>query len=332
MNRLKKMHNSFAGVTLMLVVLLTSLTTPGAANKSDKAAQPHFAPQTLSPTVPAPDKQTEDEVREQYGKLPLSFELNQGQTDERVKFLSRANGFTLFLTPTEAVLSLRNANRADKTRRAALRMKLVGSNAAPEIVGTEELPGKSNYMIGNDRSDWRTGIPNYKRVEYKQVYPGVDLVYYGNQRQLEYDFVVAAGADPKSIEMEIEGAKRLTLDRKGNLVIQTAKGKMVQKAPVIYQESDGSRQTVAGKYLLKGRNRIGFHIEAYDATRPLIIDPILVYSTYIGGTLIERRPERKHRGLRKRHRGFRHQRLHSRDRRHGRFPHHRRCISGKEEK
>ncbi|HEX5733481.1 MAG TPA: SBBP repeat-containing protein [Blastocatellia bacterium] len=288
MKRLKKMHNSFAGVTLMLVVLLTSLTAPAAANKSDRAARPPVVPPTLSPT--APDKQTEDKVREQYGKLPLSFELNQGQTDGRVKFLSRANGFTLFLTSTEAVLSLRNASREDKTRRAALRMKLVGSNAAPEIVGTDELPGKSNYLIGNDRAGWRKSIPNYKRVEYKQVYPGIDLIYYGNQRQLEYDFVVAAGADPKSIEMEIEGARKLTIDRKGNLTIRTARGTMVQKAPVIYQEFEGYRQTVAGKYLLRGRNKIGFQIGAHDATRPLIIDPILVYSTYVGGTVIEDPP------------------------------------------
>ena len=126
-------------------------------------------------------------------------------------------------------------------------------------------------------------MPNYKRVEYRQVYPGIDLVYYGNQRQLEYDFIVAAGADPKWIEMEIGGARKVTIDRNGNLILRAARGTMVQKAPVIYQESDGGRRTVAGKYLLKGRNRIGFQIGAYDATRPLIIDPILVYSTYVGG-------------------------------------------------
>ena len=157
MKGLRRMHNSFAGVTLMLVVLLTSSTAPASAGKSERAALPAVAPPALSPTLPAPDKQTEDKVREQYAKLPLSFELNQGQTDGRVKFLSRANGFTLFLTPTEAVLSLRNANRADKTRRAALRMKLVGSNAAPEIVGADELPAKSNYLIGNDRAGWHRG-------------------------------------------------------------------------------------------------------------------------------------------------------------------------------
>jgi uncharacterized repeat protein (TIGR01451 family) len=290
MKRFKNKHNSFAGVTLMLVVLLTSLTAPVTASKSDRAATLPLAATALSPTAPAPDTQTQEQVREQYGRLPLSFELNRGQTDEQVKFISRANGFTLFLTPTEAVLSLRNANKADKARRAALRMKLVGSNASPEIVGIDERPDKSNYMIGNDRREWRTEIPNYGRVEYRQVYPGVDLAYYGNQRQLEYDFIVAAGADPKSIEMEIKGAKKRTLDRNGNLVLATATGKVVQKAPIIYQESEGFRQTVAGKYLLKGKNRIGFQVAAYDATRPLVIDPILVYSTYIGGTVIEGDP------------------------------------------
>ncbi len=289
MKGITKTHNSFAGVTLMLVILLTTLTTPLAA-RSSAAVTGDAIPSTLSPTLPAPDKQTEAEMREQYGKLPLSFELNRGQTDERVKFLSRANGFTLFLTPTEAVLSLRNANRADRAPRSALRMKLVGSNPSPEVIGTDELPGKSNYMIGNDRRNWHTRIPNYGRVEYKQVYPGVNLVYYGNQRQLEYDFIVGAGADPKTIEMEIAGTKKLSLDPKGNLIFRTARGDIAQKAPVIYQEAEDGRRMIAGKYLLKGKNRIGFQIDNYDTTRPLIIDPILVYSTYVGGTVIEDPP------------------------------------------
>jgi len=180
-----------------------------------------------------PDETKRIQLSQAYGKLPLSFEANQGQTDPRVKFLSRGNGYSLFLTPTEAVLVLKKTARDNNAQlgvlpsqaindqhntsqssspATVLRMKLVGGNASAKIAGTGELPGKSNYLIGNDPKQWRTNLSNYTKVEYRDVYPGVDLVYYGNQRQLEHDFVIAPGADPKAIRLAFQGAKKISLN------------------------------------------------------------------------------------------------------------------------
>jgi hypothetical protein len=162
-------------------------------------------------------------------------------------------------------------------------MKLVGGNASAKIAGADELPGKSNYFIGNDPSQWRTNVSNYSKVEYRDVYPGIDLVYHGNQRQLEYDFVLAPGADPKRIELVFEGTRSLSLDKQGNLILATADGDLVQHKPAVYQEADGKRTEVEGSYVLRGRNRAGFRVASYDAHQPLVIDPVLSYSTYLGG-------------------------------------------------
>ena len=155
-----------------------------------------------------------------YGILPLSFEQNRGQTDTRVKFLSRGNCYTLFLESTEAVLSLKKRGTKGDPG-APLHMKLVGANPDPAVTGLEELPGKSNYFIGNDPAKWRTNVPTYARVKYQNVYPGVDLVYYGSQRQLEYDFLVAPGADPKAIQLDLQGADKVEIDAQGDLVLGT---------------------------------------------------------------------------------------------------------------
>ena len=181
----------------------------------------------------------EPQVVEAYGKLPLSFEANQGQTDGQVKFLSRGSGYTLFLTPAEAVLALRKpvASNRGRTRHAnaeaketpaapptVVLMKLVGANSHPEVSGLEELPGKSNYFLGSDPDKWRTNVPHYAKVYYEDVYPGVDLVYYGNQHQLEYDLVVAPGADPNAITLRFEGVEKLRIDAQGDLVLDTSGG------------------------------------------------------------------------------------------------------------
>lgn len=238
-----------------------------------------------------------------YGKLPLIFEANQGQVDDHVRFISRGRGSTLFLTSTEAVLMLTrsgdspagNKIRSGKldpikqrpaqpknTSGSVVRMKLVGANREARITGLKPLPGTVNHFIGKDPSRWRTNVPTYASVEYRDVYPGVNLVYYGNQRQLEYDFVVAPGADPSVIRLAFEGADKLTLDPQGNLILHTAVGEVVQRAPLVYQESSGVRREVSGRYVLQGR-RVGFQVSAYDTTKPLVIDPVLFYSTYLGG-------------------------------------------------
>jgi hypothetical protein len=180
--------------------------------------------------------------------LPLSFELNQGQTDSRVKFLSRGNGYALFLTPSEMVLGL---SRPDTKATGVLRMRLVGANKQdPQISGRDALPGTVNYLVGNDPAQWRSGIPTYAKVEYDAVYPGVDLVFYGNGRTLEYDFVVAPGADPEQVGFAFDGAEKVSVDAAGDLVLQMAGGELRMHKPVVYQEVDGVRPPIDGRFVL----------------------------------------------------------------------------------
>ena len=232
-----------------------------------------------------------------YGRLPLHFEANQGQTDARVKFVSRGDGYTLFLAPTEAMLSLRGSQpqssgqqaelsrhhaQAHEAIRAVLHMQLVGANSNPKILGLEELPGKSHFFIGNDPSKWLRNIPTYAKVAYKDVYPGVDLVFYGNQRQLEYDFVITPGADPGVIRLAFNGPDELTFDGKGNLVLRFPNGQVILRAPVIYQDVGGIKQAIPGRYVLvEGSHEVVFDVVAYDTTRPLVIDPVLNLNTYL---------------------------------------------------
>ena len=165
-----------------------------------------------------------------------------------------------------------------------LEMRMVDANPSAKIIGLEELPGKSNYFIGNDPQKWHTDIPNYAKIQYSNVYPGIDLIYYGNQRQLEYDFVVSPGANPKNILLAFEGAERLSLDDEGNLIIDTINDKIVQHAPTIYQKINGIKQIINGGYLLLDENQVAFQVSSYDTALPLVIDPMLSYSTYLGGT------------------------------------------------
>jgi hypothetical protein len=234
-------------------------------------------------------------MAEAFGKLPLSFEANEGQTDRRVKFISRGAGYTLFLTPDELVLELRKpqqktgkpdplrrAPQPEKATHAVLRIKLAGGNAKARTTGVEELPGKSNYFIGSDRTKWRNNVPNYRKVKVHDVYPGIDLAYYGNQRQLEEDFVVAPGADPAAIAMKISGARKISI-ADGDLVLAADGGELRLRKPTIYQETAAGRRAVGGTYALRGAREVTFEVAEHDRTRPLIIDPVLAYSTYLGG-------------------------------------------------
>src|SRR5579884_3378215 len=193
-----------------------------------------------------------------YGKLPLSFEANQGQTDSRVGFLSRGEGYHLYLTSTEAVLALTKRPGVDSEGGdTALRMKLAEANPHPKISGEEELPGKSHYFVGRDPSKWRTDIPTYAKVRYRDVYQGIDLIYYGNQRQLEYDFVVAPGADPESIQLKFEGLSQVQVKPNGNLVATALGGAITLHKPVVYQEVDGARKLVAASFVVNA-DTVGF--------------------------------------------------------------------------
>jgi hypothetical protein len=250
--------------------------------------RPLFAPWPPAWLAPAtPPEGMKEQVLEAYGQLPLTFEPNRGQTDSQVLFLARSQGATLFLTPTEAVLTLGPLAGATPGREPArptvVRLRLVGAHPVPEVVGQDPLPGQSHYFLGNDPKRWRTHIPHYARVKYAAVYPSVDLVFYGTPRALEYDFVLAPGADPGAITLDFAGVDRLALEPQGDLLLHTAGEVIRQRKPTIYQEVDGVRQTIAGGYVLKNHGQVGFQVAAYDASRPLVIDPVLSYSTYLGG-------------------------------------------------
>ena len=269
-----------------------------AANKNDSRFSSSLSAQPVRQT--STDAPVKAEIAKRFGKLPLSFEINQGQTDQSVKFLSHGPGYDLFLTATDAVLTLRkpHAPAIDKFKRPAqpntdsdagvregsvLRLKMIGANPAPRVEGQEELVGKANYFLGNNPEKWRRNIPTYGKVYYKDVYQGIDIVYYGNQHELEYDFVVAPGRDPKVIRFRVEGADRIRLDETGSLLFSLRHGDVRLNKPVIYQVTgEGNRRDVKGAYVING-NEIRFKVGAFDSSKPLVIDPILSYSTFLGG-------------------------------------------------
>ena len=227
-----------------------------------------------------------------YGRLPLTFESNRGQAAPQVSFISRGPGYRAYLTSKGMVLSLhagevKNSatNPGQSTgKRASIEFQLLGSAPNPQVVGENQQPGIVNYFIGNDPSRWHRNVPTYGRIRYKNVYPGIDLIYYGNHQQLEYDFAVAPKVDPRQIKFAIAGARDIHLASDGSLVLVTNNGALHFQAPVIYQERNGIRVPIQGSFNISGTNRIGFQLAHYDASQPLVIDPVLLYSTYLGGS------------------------------------------------
>ena len=213
--------------------------------------------------------------------LPLSFEANQGQVDEQVKYLARGQGYTLFLTPGAAVLGLRSEGAGKPTE--WLRLVLQGAATAPAITGEEQLPGQSNYFIGNDPAQWRTNIPTFARVRYQQVYPGVDLIYYGRQGRLENDFEVTPGTNPKVISWRLEGAERIRVDSTGDLVLTVGGNEVRLQQPRAYQLDGEQQREIPIRYRVHGR-KVSFALGKYNRHQKLVIDPVLTYSTYLGGT------------------------------------------------
>ncbi|HEX5269305.1 MAG TPA: SBBP repeat-containing protein, partial [Gemmataceae bacterium] len=242
-----------------------------------------------SPLRPA-DPATAYRVSAAYTQLPLRFEAD-GPGD----FVSRGSGYALFLAPGGAVLSLTNPATPSRglfhptgaTDPTVLRMQLVGGNPSARPSALDPLSGVSNYYVGNNPALWRPGQGEYGRVQYQDVYRGVNVVYYGNQSRLEYDFVVSPGADPGAVRLSFQGADSVSLDGAGELVLHTAGGDVIEPAPVLYQQAGGTRQAVAGSYQLLGGGQVGFAVGPYDYSRPLVIDPILSYSTYLGGAAVD---------------------------------------------
>jgi YVTN family beta-propeller protein len=270
------------------------LSNPFAVSKSNPATTSTIpaAPKAVSHWN---DSGTSRKLFDATFALPLFFEANQGQTDPKVGFLTRSTGYTLFLSASETTF-IESNNAAggypkplssplphSTAGQAVLRMKLFGANPSPVLGGEGMLPGKVNYLIGRDPSRWHTGIPIYSEVRSQQVYPGIDLVFHGNERQLEYDFVVAPGADPKRVVFQITGADRIQLDPRGDLLLSTGKTEFRMRKPVIYQQTGAVRRAVDGGFSIKN-NLVAFKVASYDKNLPLIIDPSIIFSTFLGGT------------------------------------------------
>ena len=231
-------------------------------------------------TPPKPASVPERKAEAEFLSLPLSFEANQGQMDPVVKFLSRGDGYAVFLTPDSAVFKLRSVRGTSSP--AVVRMKLTGADSRAGISGAQTLPGTVNYFMGNDPSQWTKGVSTFGKVSYQRIYRGIDLAYYGTQRQLEYDFIVAPGADPKQIALEFSGAKP-KLGPDGDLVLTLNGASLTFRKPVVYQTVAGKKEMIAGNYRLSG-DRVQFALGKYDHNRALVIDPVLSYLTYLGGS------------------------------------------------
>src|SRR3989454_180590 len=254
------------------------------------------------PSLPAPSVAGRKSTEEAYGSIPLSFELNRGQADSTVKYLARGSGYVLFLSGDRALLALGQRVRAGKKTRtasahfpslpvgavslkpAALQLKILRASPNARVSAFGELPGRSNYFIGNDPTKWKTNIPNYSKVRYEGVYPGVDLVFYGSQGRLEYDFVLGAGVNPEVVSLGVEGAKKTRLSLSGDLILRVGGGEVVFQKPSAYQVKGDGRVAVAARFVLTGAKRVGFEVGPHDSRLPLVIDPVLSYSTYLGGT------------------------------------------------
>src|SRR5216683_5871347 len=272
-----------------------------ASESAGQTAENRASATQISPSPNAPSPVTRQKVTEEYGKLPLSFEANHGQTDARVKFLARGPGYKLFLLPNEAVLTLEKPRQAKPAKKLfafrgfpeapereasseeIIRMSLLGAALNAGVSGVDEMPGKSNYFIGNDPSQWRTNVPNYAKVYYQGVYRGIDLVYHGSGHRLEYDFIVTPGAEPRQIRLGLGDAKKLELTREGDVLVGTSGEPVRLRKPVVYQEFGGRRKEIDGNFVLAAKRTVKFRIGKYDASQPLIIDPVLAYSTTFGG-------------------------------------------------
>ena len=230
-------------------------------------------------------------VKESYSRIPLSFVANYGQADKKVKFISRGSGYSMALAPTTftlAVANPRNKNNEERASASVIQATLLGGSAAAKLTGLERQLTRTNYFIGSDPRKWKTNVPNYAKVKYSGVYAGIDLVFYGNQNLLEYDFTVSPGADPGVIALGFDGITDLRVDEKGDLLLRTDAGEIRQSKPVVYQQINNARRIIPAGYLIKGKKQIAFQIANYDRSKPLVIDPTLAFSTYLGGSGMDR--------------------------------------------
>jgi hypothetical protein len=281
---------------LLPAIALSGAVVAGSAIQRTGTSHPVIAPVgPQSASGATSTSLTPQRLQTLSSKLQLGFEPNQGQARPGVNFVARGRGYSLYLTPGEAELVLPTAAPALKHKSASAkagesrpltsrRVQIALKGANPAAVGRamDELPGKTNYILGGDESKWRKDVPSYAKVQYDAVYPGVDLVYYGTQGRLEYDFLVQPGGKPETMALTIKGADQVHLDAAGDLVLATGDSEIRQGRPVAYQEIAGVRQAVDASYELRADHSVGFRIGEYDHSQPLVVDPYVSYATYLG--------------------------------------------------
>jgi PKD repeat protein len=283
-------------VGFVLVMFVAVAAVAMALQRTSEPAQAEATqPQAATPPLKealaaAPCAAQKQRVRDFAASLPMSFEENRGQVEPAVKYMARGTGYNLYLTANELMLSMSNRKRpqAGAAQGDALRMFPVGGATGGRMTGVARQEGKSNHFRGGTATI--TNVPMFNRVRHDDVYPGISLVYYGNQRELEYDFVVAPGADTRQIKLGYQGARKLEVNADGDLVLSFSHGKMLSKKPLVYQERNGNRQLVDGHFVLLETPAeanaftgvVGFEVAAYDAEQALVIDPVLSYSTMLG--------------------------------------------------
>ena len=273
-----KWHTSISAC--LLVASLFATMFPSDAILTTASASPlTFEPKAESPKTKTPSKES---VKESLAKLPIQFEENRGQFDKKVRFASRRANESVFLTPTEAVFT----QKVSEKKNYALKMKLVNANENAKTFGAEEKVSKTNYFRGNDSSKWQTDISTFGRVNYEEVYQGINMAWYGNDsNDLEYDFIVKPNADYRQIELKFSGAKSLEIAANGDLLIQTKYGTTTQRKPLSYQTIEGERKEVESRFELVAKNTVKFVVGDYDGSRDLVIDPTqLTYGTFLGGS------------------------------------------------
>src|SRR5260370_20932144 len=221
-------------------------------------------------------------ARDLAHSLPVVFEPNQGRWNPQVKFASQTGGYGVFVTAGGAELS---ASRPVDGHPHAISISMLNANPRAEVSGSDQVRCQTSYFLGNRKENWRTGIANYARVRYQAIYPGIDLVYYGANSELEYDFVVGPGADPSRIRLQFGGVERVSVTPEGDLLVEAGGTRLIERKPAVYQQQAGSApRHIAGRFTLHGHNVVGFEVAAYDRSQALTIDPVLAYSSLLGGS------------------------------------------------
>ncbi len=286
----------------ILFLLGTSVGQDDVARTKGRVAQAAIQNPTRSAVASAKNRPSASSAQKtqalaNYSRLPLSFEPNQGQAGSPVKYLARGGQFNVFLTQDElafgfarrhshrrSVFDMEDSAALEAPELSSLELRLVGANPSSPVWGEEQLGGTANYLVGRDPSQWHVNLPTFAKIRYRNVYPGVDLLYYGNQGELESDFIIAPGANPEAVKLSVAGAEAITIAPSGDLVLRMQDGELRLRKPLVYQTVGTSRKQIAGGYVLASNNQVSFRVARYDHKQPLIIDPVLSYSTYLGGS------------------------------------------------